>query len=381
MKNKIFIGGALSVMVIVAFVLVSKSNPHSAGSPITYTEDGDISVVSSDGQATLILPPTALPEGVQPTDLAIIPVSASEVFGTDGDAAEGLAYKLLPDGATFSEPVVVSITSGITGDVLPTVLHTSGESVSFLTPQLVIIDPAQNTQTLAFEVSHFSKVGVDANRGLFHYRFTGGGSAKVGETLPYKIEVWPDSYNHFYDTKGGYKWTRDTYSGEGFYYRFAPGGWYDIKDWSLNDWRGILTPQKVDVTGRRNLKENDVYTYEMTLTCAAPGTTNPVTSNIGVAYRSARSSSGRDWEYQTDWTYLFVYPSDFTCTSEGDELPVIEYLSGAESASTRSMIGLTKYGDVTLPNWRFFEDGYEDTGEGMTVIDPPPLIINTPTVR
>lgn len=153
---------ALVAPVVLVSVLAACGGGSSAPSGSIGTGGGTIT--SSDGLATLSVPPgalssnqsiqVALTAGAWPADLS--------------DLSPIEAYQLLPSGLHFSRPAQLTLrlpTNGAAsvltsaGVVLPTLISQDGSSLEALTPSLKA-DVSAKSATLSVPISHFSKVYV-----------------------------------------------------------------------------------------------------------------------------------------------------------------------------------------------------------------------------
>ncbi len=142
-KSNIIVG--VVVFSVLAFIVTSITSKTDSK---TYT------AISPDGTARLIIPSSALPEGV-----AVDAISITRI--EDTDSAEGIVtYMLAPAGLTFKSPVRLEITLDRIRDTIPEIVHTSGETVETLEDVIIAMDQEAGTVTASGDISHFSEVRV-----------------------------------------------------------------------------------------------------------------------------------------------------------------------------------------------------------------------------
>ena len=121
-------------------------------------------VESSDGSASLTVPPDAIPSGVDPSTIAMTAFTEEELlFMEEGSAIA--AYDLQPDGLEFSEPITITIRLPLPPDGGSfQLLHNVGEIDDsddvFETIEAldVVVDSDAGVVIATAELSHFSKV-------------------------------------------------------------------------------------------------------------------------------------------------------------------------------------------------------------------------------
>lgn len=323
-KKPLLIGLGVVVLIILIIVAVAPGGGPTIGEqpPRLLDEvysDGT-SVMSPDGLARVDIPSGATLTGGSLDEIQIIPTTSGEVFGYQGDYVEGPAYELLPDGLTFSEPVTLLIEGFTVANVIPLVAHRVGEEMEFSTPTGMVIDQGRGTYTAIIEIDHFSKIGLDDRHGVFSYELTSGGTANVGESLPFKFKVTVNTGKFWYDAKNGFLATSkikyEGYSGTGgYFYGFASGGWYSVGEWDITS-NGLLSPKKTKVSEKDNLKTKDVYLYETSLTCVEGGYEWPMTGTPDVYFRSVKNGyrNGEPYEtYSTSKTYIIFNSDMYEC--------------------------------------------------------------------
>ncbi len=140
---------------------------------------GDV-VTADDGSATLTIPPGALPEGVSPADIRILPADRGEALA---------AFELLPDGLTFAAPVTLtlSLEEGVEGAVI---LLISSDGAVELLDTAISEDPETGGLSLSARLSHFSfSYGIDLMGVMDTDLALADARPQVGEQFDATVEI------------------------------------------------------------------------------------------------------------------------------------------------------------------------------------------------
>jgi len=121
---------------------------------ISIPEDAD-EVQSLDGLAILSIPQSALPDGVDISDISITKLTESQdVLAVEG--AEVIGYEMRPDGLEFIEEVFLTLTLDINSSV-PLLFQTKQDNLRILNITNVGID-SENLLFVTASISHFSEI-------------------------------------------------------------------------------------------------------------------------------------------------------------------------------------------------------------------------------
>jgi len=170
-----------------AFLLLHACAPDSSG-----PQHAEHTVQSSDGLATLVLSADALPSGVDPDEIAIVPIDPPEDIVMTGGTLMDRAYQLLPDGLQLEAPATVTLS--MTWDEVSEgvgVLHAYGDRMEMITDVRVDVHEDE-TATVSFQVDHFSiciSSRVDAGINADIVSPPWGSYAIVGEPFDVHVEV------------------------------------------------------------------------------------------------------------------------------------------------------------------------------------------------
>lgn len=155
--------------------------------PTTTTTPDDLVVVSSDGAVTLRIPTDAIPPGVDPAEIAVIPTTPDpEAPGIAEILAAGLgepsAYRLEPDGVTFLEPVPAHLAFPDDGSLVTAFVVADG----MVEPLAFDRDASEQSGDAVFLVPHTSLL-MSMNR--FHEVLLAPATAISGESFTVHISV------------------------------------------------------------------------------------------------------------------------------------------------------------------------------------------------
>ncbi len=144
--------------------------------------EGAHEVQSQDGLAILSIPQSALPDGVDISDISITKLTESQVM-LAVEGAEIIGYEMQPDGLEFLEEVFLTLTLDINSSV-PLLLQTRQDNLRILNITDVGID-SENLLFVTASISHFSdiySVFREKAKGLLSYSITNQG-LRTEETL------------------------------------------------------------------------------------------------------------------------------------------------------------------------------------------------------
>lgn len=293
------------VLAVCLALLAGSCGGGSGGDEAT---DGPIVVESDDGIATLTVPQTALPSGLDPGDLTVTRVPDSEL----GDDAAGAAVYLLgPDGTTLGEGATFTTTLESQSEHLPMVLQISSgdmevdgsdEPLPFTVETVNGVhlsrDVDAGTWLVEAPVSHFSSIIITrsiAEFAFFKSRSTNA-HAPVGQMPASQLKIEKTSTLR---TSGDYP-GQDSWT---FYYSdqiIEPQWFYmdEVTHYKANDGlKGTISLRFTLVEGSATISG----TYE-------PFQTENLEPNAKIIHRPPR----------TPLVDSYTIPNvDFTCTAEG----------------------------------------------------------------
>jgi hypothetical protein len=225
-------------------------------------------VEAADGAAELLVPPSALPDGLEPGALKITQASPDASGLTIEGQPPAVAYNLEPDGAVFETPVVVRLTLPLDPDgAIPTLFLRSGSELTEL-PVVAEMNTEENEVTVSAPVPHFSTIFASNGNGL---AFLLGGLDEPGDqtvSVPFTlgVRVRPEATT----------WEGHDYSLENF-----SGGIldsdvnYELLEWSIKgEWKankGSVEPSLVMNAPPLTKVGSSVFTLQQEFTCKETG--------------------------------------------------------------------------------------------------------------
>lgn len=117
-------------------------------------------VATSDGDATLLVPPGALPADVKLEDIKILSVTDDRAVVSEHGGLLG-AYELQPDGLQLLAPVTLTVQlppGGVPGQIFA--VHISGDETETVTSVTIERAPEGDTLVASMQITHFSNVYV-----------------------------------------------------------------------------------------------------------------------------------------------------------------------------------------------------------------------------
>ncbi len=180
-KKKILgIPVGIGLLAVISVILIASVATYVfLNSPVTPTGEADDDMIveeiiseeahevkSLDGLAILSIPQSALPDGVDISDISITKLTESQVL-LEVEGAEVIGYEMRPDGLEFFEEVFLTLTLDINSSV-PLLLQTRQDNLRILNITNVGID-SENLLFVTASISHFSEIYSvalsNANRG------------------------------------------------------------------------------------------------------------------------------------------------------------------------------------------------------------------------
>lgn len=322
-KQILFFVGLVLVLGVMIFFYLSVSEPKIDTAVVDRVENFR-SISSDDGRAELLVPDSALPEGVTLEDISIVSADAKEFFGDYKRGSRVFVYDLKPDGLEFIVPVTINITFekwGYNTGIIPLFLHQTGTTTEAISNLSVKIDEVNRKITVAGEINHFSKVGLDSDGGLFYYEITSGGKTSPGKSLPFQVRIWPESQ---------YLYTNPYWSKN--YFRMAPETRWEVsgkKPLTIND--KYFTPGSTDIPSG-DLKFEDTYDFSTEHQCIKEGSVNMDNVEFSIAYRKISQTikyvSGRGDIEETKFiggkANISIYPNTYSCEEKKGGMAPIE---------------------------------------------------------
>lgn len=279
MKKQYIVIAIIVIVVLAALVAMFLVKGEKSSDTSTVASSETLTVASSDGTMEIAIPKGALPEAVNPEDVAIVNISDESSVKSEGSEDELVmsAYALEPNGLIFNKPVAFSFThTPEENDVfLPTALHISDKSFAFVNDTSVVYNEDE-TVTLSGTINHFSELLLI--KPPYDIRFKGGGeSYDVGETFTYGLNIFKDDIylgsddkiyaKYFFDILTRSNKNRDWYTEIA---KITDEEW-EIKAFKVQlENSNTITPSFVDMPGKV-MKQFDKYPGEFELTCVKAG--------------------------------------------------------------------------------------------------------------
>lgn len=117
-------------------------------------------IVSSDGNFSIKLPETSLPNGVKAQNITITRLTNTEQPVKEVNGAPMVFYKLEPDGIKFKEPVTFTVETDTVANTVPMVFLVSGDSFDLIPDPTIEINQGRNKAFLTASINHFSEVAI-----------------------------------------------------------------------------------------------------------------------------------------------------------------------------------------------------------------------------
>ena len=117
-------------------------------------------IVSDDGDMTLTVDSSTLPNGVAKDDIVIQAVDTSWKLQSEEGQVESIGFELSPDGMQLNAPAKITITVpwDLKNDLYLLHFSDEGKKVEILSPEIVRYDEEQQLLTISAEIAHFSRV-------------------------------------------------------------------------------------------------------------------------------------------------------------------------------------------------------------------------------
>lgn len=174
----------VGLLAVISVILIASVATYVfLNSPVTPTGEADDDLIreeiiseeahevqSLDGLAILSIPQSALPDGVDISDISITKLTESQVL-LEVEGAEVIGYEMRPDGVEFIEEVFLTLTFDINSSV-PLLLQTRQDNLRILNITNVGID-SENLLFLTASISHFSEIYSVARANAGHGVLTG----------------------------------------------------------------------------------------------------------------------------------------------------------------------------------------------------------------
>ncbi len=145
--------------------------PAAAPKPAQSNKEDVLIVQSGDGRASLEIPKSALPAGVDPNDISVSRLAEYNLPVIGADDSQNITYRLEPDGLEFNEPVIFKTSFDNPGHGVPLVFLVTGDNqVEVLENTEIAIDPETDIATVMAPVSHFSQLTINVALTFFSYK-------------------------------------------------------------------------------------------------------------------------------------------------------------------------------------------------------------------
>ncbi len=117
-------------------------------------------IVSDDGNFSIKLPETSLPEGIEAGDITVTRLTDAEQPVKEVNGAPMLFYKLEPDGIQFREPVSFTVETGTVANTVPLIFLVSGDSFDLISEPVIEINQNKKVAFVTAELKHFSTIAI-----------------------------------------------------------------------------------------------------------------------------------------------------------------------------------------------------------------------------
>ncbi len=116
------------------------------------------SVISSDGLATIRIPESLLPEGIERSAFSVTKIEENPLKGIAN--APTIVYRLEPHGLQFSSPITLQLSAPMVGDAVPIVFLVSGDSFDLIPNPIIELHEGVKKAEISAELAHFSEVTI-----------------------------------------------------------------------------------------------------------------------------------------------------------------------------------------------------------------------------
>jgi len=267
-------------------------------------------IKSPDGSAEVLVPPSALPAGLDSGAIKIAPVAPAESGITIGGQPPDAVYKLEPDGTKFSSPVVVRFTlAADAGGGLPSLYLQSGQELTLLESYSAEVDSQSGRTTVSAPILHFSRLIASSAAGDFAYSGMKVEDQVAGVPFTVELRLRPEKTAwEVYDTHvSGYVA-------------------YELVEWSIRgEWlsNGPIEPRFVKDAPPLTKVGSPSFPLQQQFVCTGPGSFSEI-SYEGLITGVMREDQTRDQVLNRERPFHFRFSLDsdtFRCEA-GTPTPV-----------------------------------------------------------
>ncbi|MCH8889448.1 hypothetical protein IID26_03475 [Patescibacteria group bacterium] len=264
-KSYLLIGGIVLLGFIILLLNGAKENERVTQD--TAVEFENI-VISSDNAARLNFNDSALPNGLEKSDITISRLTDDDIFPSDVTVLQKqgfvTAFSFEPDGTNFNEPIefVFELDTLPDGE-LPILYHVSENFVGPIGD--VTVEEKEGDESkiiITGTIDHFSKIQVWGSG----FKLTGiqAGKYPVGANVLYEVTIKRDLENRIEIYDGNY-YLRTSAS-------YIAGTKWDVSKIKVTSaGKGILVPAKQEIAGQTGLAESATFKKKAAFECEGKG--------------------------------------------------------------------------------------------------------------
>ncbi|HEX5055655.1 MAG TPA: hypothetical protein VFX02_04070 [Gammaproteobacteria bacterium] len=297
------------------------------------SSEATIERASADGRIRLSIPKNSLPRGVKPADISIVALNPAAVPIVTGLGRPRFAYRLEPQGISFSRPVKLTMnTAGWPLRQLPMLLHRSPKSLEALNLKMTLT--GKRLDSVSSELYNFSEILGFLS--VMSVEITDPGDRPVGSAIYFNISAGtrPSEIDKL-QTFANNSWTRQRVANP---VRFSTGAFVNS--------HGIAPDRIGDRPDSIKLDPSIRHTEFETFECTAESAGNQISYSIHI--QSTLELSGSDApDHVVNLPLdddLRVYTNPFACIPpqplpEADDFSITTFDLHAQE---RFEVGITK---------------------------------------
>lgn len=320
------------VLVLILMGCSTSAKPAAQGS--------SVSVESVEGLARLTIPAGALPQDFHAEQLAILPLSESELPIEPQDGLHVMGFELNPDGLAFAQPVDLTLSIPLEAfSEAVQVLLVSGEGdAESLTIKDIEFDLQNELVLVTAELSHFSTViSVSPRNDKEFLKITVKAPDTVYEGVPFKVTVTLEVTQEVVETFAFLEFLPKEERMARYVNLRAKDAPWKIrggKFWDSDVVRPAFSPKRVEDVPPNTQVNGKTYTINQTFTCvdAQKGqwgeAGRPAQLEYSVWYQiplsyQLRIPSGQDWVETEDlWgSFTRIEKIYIRCKPASDKTP------------------------------------------------------------
>ena len=156
--------------------------------------DPTITISSADSGIRLLVPESALPDGVDPAGITLTRAPVSDYDRAFPEGGPDFAIRVEPDGLQFTQPVTIEIVVDDAGDGVPILWQLTGDRLELVPTTATKLDPETGRFTVAGDIEHFSSVIGDLD-GFFKVTMPNPGDHVIGESFTVTVVITQTGVN------------------------------------------------------------------------------------------------------------------------------------------------------------------------------------------